>query len=229
MALFQVPGWTVPTEPVSVSKKRKRPKAPVEDDIASASVNVEKLMRSLDNVLANESKGTGGGKGKGKAKAVILGEDEDTPEPKKRKNAGEAKPKALSAPHAAAGQPPSEKKKKGKWDSEGKPHETTKSARQAAPDLVPPTPAPKGKKKKDAKREKSAPGDVPQVPSRSTAPQPAASQPGMTALQAKMKSSLDGARFRYVSISSICLSARQQCLGGSTRSSTSRIAHTHTT
>ncbi|KAI9447791.1 methyltransferase-domain-containing protein [Lactarius indigo] len=48
MALFDVPGWSVPGAPLAVpSKKRKRPSKQGLDQIQSAAVNVEKLMERL--------------------------------------------------------------------------------------------------------------------------------------------------------------------------------------
>lgn len=52
MALFEVPGWSMPPDarPASNPKKRKRPGAgPEADKIQTAQVNLEKLMKSLDS------------------------------------------------------------------------------------------------------------------------------------------------------------------------------------
>lgn len=195
MALFEVPGWKVPTDPVSVSKKRKRPKAPAEDDMAGAAVNVDKLMRSLDSMLAAESKGAGGSSTKGKAKAIIIHEDVSMSKPRKRKNVGESERKASSAPRTLDQSLPN-KKKKERRVSEGKPQETKEPPRKTAPDLVSPRPGPREKKKKDTKKDDTS--GPSQSAAKSAALTPVSSQPGMTALQAKMKSSLDGARFRSV-------------------------------
>jgi ribosomal RNA-processing protein 8 len=52
--LFEVPGWSVPTEPTSSSpsKKSRKRKRPHDDDasekLGSAQVNLEKLMGALD-------------------------------------------------------------------------------------------------------------------------------------------------------------------------------------
>jgi ribosomal RNA-processing protein 8 len=51
MALFDVPGWTMSSEPVkeaaSTSKKRKRPVDHDDEKFASAQVNLDKLMETL--------------------------------------------------------------------------------------------------------------------------------------------------------------------------------------
>jgi ribosomal RNA-processing protein 8 len=48
MALFDVPGWSIPDDPVAVTpKKRKRPSKHEPNKIRSATVNVEKLMEQL--------------------------------------------------------------------------------------------------------------------------------------------------------------------------------------
>ncbi|KAI0306946.1 methyltransferase-domain-containing protein [Multifurca ochricompacta] len=50
MVLFDVPGWTVPGDPVAVApKKRKRPIKRHLDKVQSATVNIEKLMGRLTN------------------------------------------------------------------------------------------------------------------------------------------------------------------------------------
>ncbi|KAG2077575.1 hypothetical protein BDR04DRAFT_1088654 [Suillus decipiens] len=55
MALFEVPGWSVPAAPVSksiqsTSKKRKRPAAQDADKMQSVEVNLDKLMQKLGSV-----------------------------------------------------------------------------------------------------------------------------------------------------------------------------------
>jgi len=47
MALFDVPGWSIPDEPVVTSKKRKRASKPNIDKVQSAAANVERLMEQL--------------------------------------------------------------------------------------------------------------------------------------------------------------------------------------
>lgn len=46
MALFDVPGWSVPGAPVAVPSKRRKPPQDL-DQIQAATVNVEKLMKRL--------------------------------------------------------------------------------------------------------------------------------------------------------------------------------------
>ena len=48
MALFDVPGWSIPDDPVAVTpKKRKRTSKHDSDKVQSATVNIEKLMGQL--------------------------------------------------------------------------------------------------------------------------------------------------------------------------------------
>jgi ribosomal RNA-processing protein 8 len=202
MALFDVPGWSVPADPVLSTKKRKRPSkagAAPEDDIASASMNVDKLMRSLDTLLAGDS-------GKGKAKAVILDDDDEAPASKKAKGKGKAQPKGAARDAPAPPPAPAGKHKTGKQTGEGKPQSNKKplkeskpkvASRASTPDLVPPAPTPNQSKKKSRQKGNAAAEPAP-VPAKASTSAPVALKPGMTALQAKMKSSLDGARFRSV-------------------------------
>lgn len=56
MALFQVPGWSVPSTLVPASKKRKRRASHSPDDLQSAQANLEKLVRMLgDDTRSGDS------------------------------------------------------------------------------------------------------------------------------------------------------------------------------
>lgn len=82
MALFDVPGWSIPNEPITVtSKKRKRASKQNLDKVQSAATNVERLMEQLAASPAAEDtrhelkEGTSGG----------VSADGDRP-PKKKRN-----------------------------------------------------------------------------------------------------------------------------------------------
>ncbi len=132
MALFDVPGWSVPGAPVAVpSKKRKRPSKQGLDHIQSATVNVEKLMERLatEQTPARTKGDHGGGVSadagqppKKKRKRVKDHEvqqshtpargdgEQSTPKKKKRKD-GQKKTggdKVTSSPPPASSHPPSE-------------------------------------------------------------------------------------------------------------------------
>lgn len=180
MALFDVPGWTVPSQPVaqSASRNRKRKRgakaAPADDDtgqIRTAQVNVEKLMQKLD--------------------ASGQGAAESQPKKKKRKHT-----KSVQQEHEGAadeGAPP--------------PKAEEQIQKKVAPPQQDVPSQPKGEdglsqEKKKRKRQRSKHSDAPApvaptTPAPKSAPEPKQKQ-GLTALQANMKNSLDGARFRYV-------------------------------
>jgi ribosomal RNA-processing protein 8 len=189
MALFEVPGWKVPNAPVTSSapKKRKRPaSASVEDgQMQAAAVNVEKLMRSIDSALEKEARAA---KKQSKAKETPT----DTSALKSPTRQG--KEKAKKKRNDAGGS-------KAKADAPAEP-----AHRQATPDLMPDGAQPPSKKRKQDKHK----GKSQDAPSASAANPPAkpAAKPSssagpsgptkMTAMQTKMKSKLDGARFRSV-------------------------------
>ncbi|KAH7916100.1 methyltransferase-domain-containing protein [Hygrophoropsis aurantiaca] len=170
MALFEVPGWSVPSAPVSeisqsTSKKRKRPVPQDGDKLQSAEVNLDKLMRKL----AGDSK------------------DLDKQAPKKKKTKHEK-------PHVENPQGNGHKSvvvnaKKGK----GKTSLNSNAHTPETPDKKSDAPA---KKKKDGKsravNHASKDGSTAEPPVAST------SQSGLTSLQKGMKDSLDGAKFRWI-------------------------------
>ncbi len=82
MALFDIPGWSIPDEPVAVtSKKRKRASKQNTDKVQSATANVEKLMMQLAASPAAES--TRGELKEGRGRGVSA--DGDRPPEKKRR------------------------------------------------------------------------------------------------------------------------------------------------
>jgi hypothetical protein len=174
MALFEVPGWTVPTDPILVSKKRKRPLHVdgANDKVPAAAINVEKLMKKLEatpssaNAKRDRTKKGRTGKGKpedgthkGSAPALLSTQREGTTNK-------QTAPAPAPAP-AASG-------------TSSKAAETKKKRNKKA--------------RKDADDEVNAAVHSVPVASKQQTQVPT----GMTAMQAKMKQSLDGARFRCV-------------------------------
>jgi ribosomal RNA-processing protein 8 len=82
MALFDVPGWSIPDEPVAVtSKKRKRASKQNFDKVQSAATNMERLMEQLAAGPAAEN--TRRELKEGKSRGVSA--DGDRPPEKKRR------------------------------------------------------------------------------------------------------------------------------------------------
>ncbi len=180
MALFEVPGWTVPSALVaesSNSRKRKRPDtngAPA-NKIQSAAINVEKLMKKLS---AAEKEG------------------EEYPKKKGKKGNAGGKPSAQRSE--------GERKKgqgKGAQPTKREREEKRKDVSVARVDV-------KGadehlgkkNKKNQAAEEKSYSADnaTKEHPALSPSHKNKGPAEGLTTMQANMKQSLDGARFRYV-------------------------------
>ncbi|CCM04867.1 uncharacterized protein FIBRA_07060 [Fibroporia radiculosa] len=170
MALFDVPGWTVPTAPVAgdTSRKRKRKAEPQDEKVQSATINFETLMEKLE---ASQTDGQGSLRKKQKK------QDKKGTTPQGSKGA--------AAPDRA------ERPREG-----GKRREKRRNAPQApgATESLA-TPARKGKKGEKEKHSSEPPQAA--VPARQ-ADKVSQKPEGLTALQAGMKSSLDGARFRWI-------------------------------
>ena len=168
-ALFDVPGWSVPSAPVSTqrqSKKRKHAASSEEQDLLrNAQVNLDKLIDSLGG--GADDAGDGPSSKKKKKKNV----NKPTSQPSRRDQRGED-----LHPH-------------------GKPHSWTKASVPSAedPSTTSNTAALPSKKarKKNAKRVVQ-PTDIPK---HSVAVQETGS---LTPLQRSLRKSLDGARFRFV-------------------------------
>lgn len=240
MALFEVPGWTVLAAPVSgpstssqPARNRKRKhggdgdEAGVEKKVKNAAVNMEKLMAELGAVGGGDDenkKSKGNAKGKGRerkprgdkaAEKGKAGVSEGT------KGKGKAKAKDDKAPKQ-------EVKKKGKETSQAGESSERPPKRQR-------------KKKGDPSDMQTGPQAVAEkAPSVSKkGPKGKATNEGgsnLTTLQANMKQSLDGARFRCVRDGFHCPMHKLtsyhliSCLeGGSTRECTSRIVQKHAT
>jgi ribosomal RNA-processing protein 8 len=166
--MFDVPGWSVPSDPVSTqrqSKKRKHAASSEEQDLLrNAQVNLDKLVDSLGGSADN----AGDGSSKKKKKKKI---NKPTSQPSHRNQRGEG-----LQPH-------------------GKPHGQTKASVPSAED--PSTTSDKAAwpskkaKKKNTKRVVQ-PTDTPK---HSAAVQDTGR---LTPLQRSLRNSLDGARFRFV-------------------------------
>lgn len=190
MALFDVPGWSMPAEvkPVVDGKSRKRKRSSGEADDASsklytAEVNVEKLMEKLADPNQTSSS----------AKRKKHDEKAD------RKN----KPKALvdqsehSNQHGPTSSSTSERKrnkpkKKGKNKTSPSRDAQPTSTDPGGPSLIHPRTG--ETRMKGQKDEPHEPNEVLSEPTRSR--NGGSSDAPLTNLQSKMKQSLDGARFR---------------------------------
>ncbi len=209
MSLFEVPGWSVPSAPVpQASKKRKRPSTKEPDDdvdeaerIHAAQKNIEKLMRSLgEGIGALENEGsTSTDKKKGDGKDKKGRQTDERVKGAERERGRKAERKAA--------------KDGGQRNPSNQRKEASPAKTQEGPDVSPA----KGKKKQkqkqkrksvDAQSDKPTHEDV-STPSVTKTPTPQAvtssgkrkgkdAQQGLTSLQANMKKTLDGARFRYV-------------------------------
>lgn len=183
MSLFEVPGWSVPAAPVqaSSSKKRKRPEPDAGAKVQSAAVNVEKLMAKLE---AGDGEHARKKAKKAKGKAVERdAPQKGAPQPKKDGGKGPKQGKPAQKKHV----------KDGEGDEEGK-----EGRVQAAS----PNDAPKKKNKNKGKGKGAEKAQQQEPEAMSPAPKPApgkknaSPEKGLTKLQAGMKHSLDGARFR---------------------------------
>ena len=187
MSLFEVPGWTVPNAPVASSsntRKRKRPGDPeAEAKIQSAAVNVDKLMKKLGREEAKDGQ-EHGKKGKGR---------NERRDPRGKDVKGKGREKEV----AGEGE-------RGKRAVKADVPAAKKKVRVEAEVSSPAAPAKKSKKQ-NKKGVQEAEDRVADPPSTSASKPPAkaekktSSAKGLTAMQANMKQSLDGARFRYIS------------------------------
>ncbi|KAK7695545.1 hypothetical protein QCA50_000181 [Cerrena zonata] len=174
MALFQVPGWSVPSAAPMVSagsNKRKRPSGDKADadKISSAAVNVEQLIAKF-------------GSGDGVA---------DTPKKKQRTRAKGQEPKGVVPKRE-----PQTSKQKGKGPR--KPvQEQSADASEPAPPLPSPSSKSKGKqsKPKDKRKDSETPS---KAKAQANTDVGVETQSNLTSLQSKMKNSLEGARFRWI-------------------------------
>ncbi|KAG0705508.1 methyltransferase-domain-containing protein [Suillus ampliporus] len=169
MALFEVPGWSVPTVPVSnlaqsTSKKRKRPAAQDADKMQSAEVNLDRLMQKLGSVRNQEDKQgpTKKKKKQGRSTRALGTDDQHATSNKAREK--------VSSPHGGSIGSAVEQPAKG---GSG----LRKKIKQ------------KKNLKPDAGKPEQRPRNVSPVVDEVS---------GLTSLQKGMKESLDGARFRWI-------------------------------
>ncbi|KAL5488237.1 RRP8 [Sanghuangporus weigelae] len=200
MALFEVPGWSMPSgvRPIADAtlKKRKRG-APSEDStskLQTASVNLEKLMESLDGPESSQ-------KGKDKKKRRS---DEKTWGKNKRNEAGQV-PLERSA-HKSSPPLPSKQKNallKERGDGDTGVTSSISHLRENILHTVTTTRGhseknePSNTKKKKRRKNKDSKLDQTPEATRISADDGGAVTP-LTSLQSKMKQSLDSARFRWI-------------------------------
>ncbi|KAA1466263.1 hypothetical protein DENSPDRAFT_831052 [Dentipellis sp. KUC8613] len=175
MALFEVPGWSVPSAPISSSaqhsRKRKRPNT---DQVRAAEVNVEKLVKKL-----------GAGNGKDKA----------TQRAKKPRHEDKARAHPTEKEKQKGGPRHDGKKMDGTVKGNKSPRPSGDTARsdsgKASTTGEHRSPSVSKPGKKSGKK------DTASVDSQSR-PSPQQSTSNLTSLQSGMKHSLDGARFRWI-------------------------------
>lgn len=203
MALFDVPGWSVPaaaqpSPSSSNTKKRKRPSAAGDPGkLQTAEINMEKLMKKLTDSGSSLAKGKG------------RGEDKDT-------HSGRAGKSARAHSHkreaSNSGAPKDAvPRKHERPDKKQRKHDPAASAPRDAPrqqqqrDLADSERSAKSRsQRRDKPRNEDRQNGAPQKPDLNTrdttAHDTTARDEGatsqLTSLQAKMKQSLDGARFR---------------------------------
>ncbi|KAH8106071.1 methyltransferase-domain-containing protein [Cristinia sonorae] len=177
MALFEVPGWSVPDAPVATgSKKRKRP-ANDGDKLHTAEINMERLMSKLGDGPRKAAENKSTKKKNKKQKGKQSGPQQDAAE-------------SSTGPCAKAtvSDPPSKKPKPNSPAGAPLVHKDKPSTSKAA--------------KKNKKRSSESATEIVAV---RTAPLPKAShstngssRSGLTKMQAKLQDSLHGARFRWI-------------------------------
>ncbi|KAF9247149.1 methyltransferase-domain-containing protein [Melanogaster broomeanus] len=168
MVLFEVPGWSMPSEPVSTtqrpSKKRKRAGSQDLVQLRSAQVNIDKLINTLGRGTSSHDDESRTLKKKKKNKTTSRpSDDQGREDPRPPKKHGKAKPPVTSTvptPAPNAGTLPNKKPKKKTSKTESVPQPT--------------------------------------LSVNSKPPSTARDTTGLTSLQRNMKKSLDGARFRLI-------------------------------
>lgn len=177
MPLFEVPDWNVPSSVQSSAQSakpsRKRKRSTHEEDmrLGKAAFNFDKLVKQLEE----------GGSTSPKEKKKV------------RSESLKSEKKVSSASSKADRRPEGKRERKGK--GKGKPKE--KSLETPEDDTVMP---PKKKRQKENKSEQTpvVAEDKPK-PQNLSEKSKSFKEPDLTPLQSKMKATLDGARFRFVS------------------------------
>lgn len=206
MALFEVPGWTMSSETKPIlppnSKKRKRPSGPELEKVQTAEVNIEKLMKKLDR----DGKAAEGRKANLKANQNPV--SADAPKERRKRGKGGAGKDRLTTDPRKEDNVSSRKKEKGKdlsveripmdslrTDAKVRRREDRPKKKEIVRELE--TDKQRGsKKQKKEKLSAKLPAILASVPDSPPTSHPQSNNPPLTALQANMKQSLDGARFR---------------------------------
>lgn len=128
MALFDVPGWSVPGAPVAVPSKRRKPPQDL-DQMQAATVNVEKLMKRLATEQTHAQT-------KGDHSKLSAGADAHEPPKKKRRH---VKDKARQSQTPARGDGEQNTSRKKRKDGQKK---TRGDKVTSSPSPVPPHPTP---------------------------------------------------------------------------------------
>ncbi|KAF9569359.1 uracil phosphoribosyltransferase [Agrocybe pediades] len=194
MALFDVPGWSIPTpapvreESHSVSKKRKRP-ANDANKMKAVEVNLEKIMATLNETLPDPRKE--------EARSSASNSKQPTqgqPKSKKRKQRHDTAP-IEAEEHGKKSSPSPAQKTKLEVNPGNSTNNKSKEYRQ-------PNDAParkKEKRKEKAKSNASTAADAPVAKAKpATVKSKTAAGASLTSLQQSMKEKLDGARFRLI-------------------------------
>lgn len=184
MALFDVPGWKLSSDPTSLSntRKRKRPGSSENaslDKLQVAEVNVEKLLKTLGS--GNDLPVAGSSKTE--KKKIKLNDKKIWESSRKLENSGDAPDVKGNLGSSRAKHKKSKKAEKNR--------NSNPSVAQALPE-----------NRKDTQESGDEPPAVAARRSANNASQQVQARDGahakLTPLQSKMKQSLDGARFRYL-------------------------------
>lgn len=194
MALFEVPGWSLNDAPISQnshnSKKRKRPSGS-DDAEASSATSSSKLHSAVQNME--------------KLVASLGAADDGTSKPRKNKNKKQGRADERKPRKESVGDSPSTSKQKVARDTGKSPAVKGKKARTTSEERQSKANGPTKKQKKNQGHDEES------IPEKKAQPFAASVHPistvatngkgknkekGLTALQANMKQSLDGARFR---------------------------------
>lgn len=183
MSLFDIPGWSVQDAPVrqaSAARKRKRPS----DADPASSAKMDSAKRNMDKAIASIATGMD---------AIDRAEKKKEKRLEKMRAVVKSHPPAKSPKQNANGANQS----KGKLTGEGSGGKHAKEP-LAGPSKTKDNTTRPTKKQKKGKPNADASQEMQESPTASSVPpkgKPKAAQ-GLTTLQASMKHSLDGARFR---------------------------------
>jgi ribosomal RNA-processing protein 8 len=167
MSLFEVPGWSVPATPVQSSSSKKRKRSEPETD-----AKVQSATINVERLIAKLGQG-------------------DSGQTKKKANKGKGKATVYASPDRPQEKSPKPQKKAWTADEAQSHKDSSRLAAVAGASR-------KGKNKKSKGKEKPQQPAKPAEPlkKQGTLKEQASPAKGLTTLQANMKHSLDGARFR---------------------------------